>query len=55
LVVLKAICGKIFETAVVDEELAFYPEYVCSRFCPETRCSKYMDYFYDVTHHNDSR
>jgi len=55
LFVLKAICGRVFETENVDEALAVYPEYVCSRLCPETSCSKYMDYFYDATHHNDPR
>jgi hypothetical protein len=55
LVVLKAICGREFEAEEVDEELFKYPEYVCSRLCPETSCMIYMYYFYDVTHHNDPR
>ena len=53
MVILKAICGKKFETDEVDVDLAKYPEYVCSRLCPETSCMKYMYYFYDATHHND--
>jgi hypothetical protein len=55
LVVLRAICGKTFEANKVDKELADYPEYVCSRFCPEKSCSRYMEYFYNATHHNDPR
>jgi hypothetical protein len=55
LVVLKAICGKVFEAEEIDEELTRYPEYVCSRLCPETSCATYMNYFYDATHHNDPR
>jgi hypothetical protein len=55
LVRLKAICGKEFEAEKVDEELVAYPEYVCSRFCHETSCATYMNYFYDSTHHNDPR
>jgi hypothetical protein len=55
LVRLKAICGKEFEAEEVDEDLVVYPEYVCSRLCPETSCATYMNYFYDATSHNDPR
>ena len=55
MVLLKGICGREFEADEVDEELVVYPEYVCSRLCPETICATYVNYLYNATHHNDPR
>jgi len=52
---IKAICGKEFEVKNVDKELSKYPEYLCSRFCPETYCTIYMNYNYWVSHNNDPK
>jgi hypothetical protein len=52
---IKAICGKEFDVKNVDKELSKYPEYLCSRFCPEKNCTIYVNYNYWVSHNNDPK
>jgi hypothetical protein len=44
------ICGKTF--TVEDPEMLENPELLC-RLCSETSCKAYLEFLYDITHHNN--